>query len=101
MSKETIIRTVDKWFDKRTKTEKTRKTRTKKPEKHKKKRPIPWKAFENRIKKYYGLSKVDKKIADKNWGRTIPSCQKALKYHEQGLTDDEVRKKMGWKKKKN
>ena len=86
MSEETIIRTVDKWFDKRTKTEKTRKTKTKKPKKTKKKRPIPWKAIQ--------------KLVDSPKSPEAPkkAFRKALKYHNQGLTDNEVRKKMGWNK---
>lgn len=97
MSKETILRTLKKYKE-NTQTKKI-KGRTKKPKKTKKrkgKKPFIWKSYEKRIKKYDGLSKADKKIADKNWGRPIPSCRKALKYHNQGLTDDEVRKKMGW-----
>jgi len=73
---------------------KPRKKTTPKPEKLK---PIPWKAHEKMIKKYRGLSQKDKKIADKNWGRTIPNKIKALKLHRQGKTDTEVRKIMGWK----
>lgn len=93
MSKETIIRTVDKWFDKRTKTEKTRKKRTKKPKKTKKKRPINWNAIKKMTEKYDGLSKKEKNIADKTWGRAIPFWKKALKYHNRGLSNSEAIKK--------
>lgn len=91
MSKETIIRTVDKWFNKQTK--KTKKTRTEKPKKTKKKRPINWNAIEKMIEKYDGLSKKEKNIADKTWGRAIPTWKKALRYHNQGLSDSKAMQK--------
>ena len=95
MSKETILKTVNKCIEnqKTKKTEKTRKSRNKKTEKPKKKRPINWNAIEKNIEKYDGLSKKGKNIADKNWGRTIPFWKKALRYHNQGLSNSKAIKK--------
>jgi len=100
MSKETIIRTVDKIIE-NIQTKKIKKSRTKKPKKHKQKRPLNWNAIKKMTEKYDGLSKKEQNIANKTWGRPIPSWKKALKYHEQGLTDNEVIKNMGWKKKQS
>ena len=91
MSKETIIRTVDKIIE-NTQNKKTVKTRTKKPEKTKKtkgKRPFNWIAIQKLVD-----SPKTPEAPKKAW-------KKALKYHNQGLTDNEVRKKMGWKKKQS
>jgi len=93
MSKETILKTVNKCIE-NTQTKKTEKPRTKKPEKPKKKRPINWNAIKIMTEKYDGLSKTEQNIADKTWGRAIPFWKKALKYHNQGLSDSEAIKKV-------
>jgi len=73
------------------------KTTTPKPAKVSEgKRPIQWSAYDARIKKYNSLTAQQKAEADKSWGRTIPTAIKALALHNQGLSDAEVRAKMGW-----
>lgn len=61
------------------------------------KRTINWQSIAENIKKYDSLSKSEQREADRNWGRTIPKWREALGYHKQGLTDEEVKAKMGWK----
>jgi hypothetical protein len=67
---------------------KLRQTKTKKPkpEKPKAKRPLPWKMFEANIK------------SDKTDPKKKETFRKALALHRQGLSDDEVRRRMGWNK---
>ena len=91
MSKETILKTVNKCIE-NTQTKKTGKTgkkRTKKAKKTKKtkaKKPFNWKAIQKLVD-----SPKTPEAPKKAW-------KEALKYHNQGLTDNEVRKKMGWNK---
>lgn len=78
---------------KQTKKLKSKPKKKKKTEKTKKKRKINWEAVKKNIEKYDELSKVEQKEADKNWGRTIPFWKRALKFHNQGLSDSKAIKK--------